>query len=463
MTDCTDVFQRLGVKVPEICLPAPGVDMEKWAVVACDQYSSEPEYWEGVKAQVGDAPSTLNLIYPECYLEDADSGERIASIMDAMGDYIGRGIVAKREPGFILVERRSPYEAKARLGLMIAVDLEKYRYGKDSKSLIRPTEGTVQERLPPRMRIRRGARLELPHIMLLVDDSGRSVVEPLYQARAGLPMLYDFELMKGSGHVRAWDVSDRGHLDRVAASMEKLADPEAFEARYGNADVLLFAVGDGNHSLATAKAVWEEIKAAHSAGNADGPTPTGARREGVPAGLEDHPGRYALVELVNIYDPGLPFHPIHRVLFNVDEDAFLGAVRDSGGEILSEAFGDAVAGLEAYGGSEHRIGYLSSRGEGTIAFRSPSANLAAGTAQSILDAWLAANPGTGIDYIHGRESLEALARKPGNLGLYLPPVDKAGFFRTVIRDGVMPRKTFSMGEAAEKRFYVESRLIMPGE
>jgi hypothetical protein len=325
------------------------------------------------------------------------------------------------------------------------------------------------------MRIRRGASLELPHIMLLVDDAGRSLVEPLYAARADLPSLYDFELMKGSGHVRGWQVAEPGLMEAFAGALERLADPEAWKARYGNPDVLLFAVGDGNHSLATAKAVWEEIKASRIAGRSGGGEavrPDGAGSGGVPAGLEDHPGRYALVELVNIYDEGLPFHPIHRVLFNVDEEAFFAAAREWGGEIEAGAEGlsapgavaspgEVFAGIDGYAGSEHRIGWLSSRGAGRIAFRRPAANLAAGTVQRFLDGWLAANPGTGIDYIHGRESLEALARKPGNVGLYMPPVDKAGFFRTVIRDGVMPRKTFSMGEAAEKRFYVESRIIRP--
>ncbi len=467
MTDYTTDFDRLGVQVPEVCLPAEGVDHSLWAVVACDQYSSERAYWDGVREAVGTAPSTLNLIFPECYLEDRDKAERIAAIQRAMKDYLARGYLKKMEPGFVLVERSTPFEKEPRVGLMIAVDLEKYRYGVDSKSLIRPTEGTIVERLPPRMQIRRGAPLELPHIMLLVDDARMSLIEPLYSARAELPVLYDFELMKGSGHVRGWHVSDRTLLGRVAVALDKLADPGAYAARYGNRDVLLFAVGDGNHSLATAKAVWEEIKAA----NADRPE-----------FLAGHPGRYALVELVNIYDKGLPFHPIHRVLFNVDEAAFFAAVRAAGGAVRPAGDGAASGGTEAgkraaavfaavdspsgapdgtLQGKVHTIGYLSASGAGTIVFGNPEANLAAGTIQGILDPWLKAHPFVSIDYIHGTESLVALAERPGNLGLYLPPVDKAGFFRTVIRDGVMPRKTFSMGEAPEKRFYVESRVIAP--
>ncbi|HOX32223.1 MAG TPA: DUF1015 domain-containing protein, partial [Spirochaetales bacterium] len=293
------LLDRLGLRLPEVHLPAAGLDLRKWAVVACDQYSSEREYWAKVESAVAGAPSTLNLIFPECYLEDADKAERVGRIQAAMRDYLARGLVEPKGRGFVLVERFTPYEKKPRVGLMIAVDLEKYQYGKDSRSLIRPTEGTIVERLPPRMQIRRGAELELPHIMLLVDDPGRSLVEPLYAARERLPKLYDFELMLGSGRVRGWKVADDASLSAFAAALGKLADPAAFKARYGSDDPLLFAVGDGNHSLATAKAIWEETKKAIPAGDPR---------------LESHPARFALVELVNIYDEGLPFHPIHRVL-----------------------------------------------------------------------------------------------------------------------------------------------------
>jgi hypothetical protein len=447
MAQSTAGLSRLGVSIPEVYLPKPGVDLSRWAVVACDQYSSEKEYWEKVKAKVGDAPSTLNLIFPECYLEDADKAARVGRIQASMRDYLDKGVVKGVGPGFVLVERRTPYEAKPRLGLMLAVDLERYTYGKDSKSLIRPTEGTIVERLPPRMDIRRGAPLELPHIMLLVDDPDRSVIEPLYAARDRLNKLYDFELMQGSGSVRGWQVSDERSLGAVEAALARLADPDLFERKYGNRDVLLFAVGDGNHSLATAKAIWEETKK--------------ALRPGDPR-LESHPARYALVELVNIYDEGLPFHPIHRVLFNADEAAFLAGLKDYAEhgvrKMVDAASAFAAVNAPAEGGA-HRIAYVAKKGSGLIEFPRPRANLAAGTIQQYLDFFLKANPGVGIDYIHGDESLGALATKPGNLGLYLPPVDKSSFFGTVIRDGVMPRKTFSMGEAPEKRFYVEARRI----
>lgn len=451
----TDSLARNGVALPEILLPRASVDPAKWAVVACDQYSSEREYWEKAKEFVGAEPSTLNMIFPECYLEDADKDERIASIRAAMGACLSEGVLESKGRAFVLVERRTPYESEPRVGLVMAVDLEAYRYGRDSDSLIRPTEGTIVERLPPRMKIRRGAPLELPHIMLLVDDPARSVIEPLHERRQYLPKAYDFELMAGSGHLKGWLVSGERELDALAAALDKLADPAAFRAKYGKDKVLLFAVGDGNHSLATAKAIWEEVKKEHEG------------KPGAAVLLASHPARYALVELVNIYDRGLPFHPIHRVLFGTDPKAVLDLMAARGARIARSP--DAAAAMAACdaagaagGGSlAHVIAFMYEGGAGTATFDAPEANLAAGTIQAILDAWLPTQAGTTVDYIHGAESLEALACKPGNFGLYLPPVDKAGFFATVIRDGVMPRKTFSMGEAPEKRFYMEARRILP--
>ena len=445
MSSYEEKLALAGVRVPEVHLPARGADWEAWAVVACDQYSSEREHWEGVRDRVGGKPSTLNLIFPECYLEDPDKDERILRIQAAMRDYLDRGVLESAGEGFILVERRTPFESEPRKGLVISVDLEKYEYGKGSASLIRPTEGTIVERLPPRMKIRRGAPLELPHIMLLIDDPERTVIEPLYTARETMKPLYDFELMTGSGHVRGWQVRGGEVLGGIADALTRLADSAAYKRRYGKDGVLLFAVGDGNHSLATAKAVWEEIKRANA---------------GKP-GIEKHPARWALVELVNIYDEGLPFHPIHRVLFQADEKTFLAELAAHGDCGIEEASKAAAFAAVDEGAAEHRFAILTAGGTRLVRFPRPKANLAAGTIQEFLDGYLARHPGTGIDYIHGLESLEALAAKPGNLGIYLPPIDKAGFFGTVIRDGVMPRKTFSMGEAPEKRFYIEARKILP--
>lgn len=447
-------FLESGLGLPEIYLPREEIDHQAWAVVACDQYSSEREYWEKVGSQVGSKPSTLNLIYPECYLEDGDKAERIGRIQASMRDYLAKDYLATPGEGFILVERTTPYEKKPRVGLLVSVDLEKYQYGKDSKSLIRPTEGTIVERLPPRMAIRRGAPLELPHIMILMDDPSRGVIEPLYEKRSYFKKLYDFDLMEGSGHVRGWFVSDESSLGAMAEAIAQLADPAQFKAKYGSGDVLLFAVGDGNHSLATAKATWEEIKASYSG-------KTGAEAPGAADILARHPARFALVELLNIYDEGLPFHPIHRVLFNVDARELFAALTEAGARVLTmpgsrEAFG--VCDQPDPEGA-HRVAWTDGRSSGLIVFDKPKAKLAAGSLQELLDAFLKSHPSTTIDYIHGSGSLESLASRPGNLGLYLPPVDKASFFATVIQNGVMPRKTFSMGEAPEKRFYIEARKI----
>jgi hypothetical protein len=463
MSDARDRLRVLGVEIPEILLPAAGLDLSSWAVVACDQYSSERHYWEKAAKRVGDKPSTLNLIFPECYLEDGDKAERIGRIQSTMANYLAEGVLGSIGKGFVLVERSTPYEKKPRLGLMVALDLEDYVYGAGSLSLIRPTEGTIVERLPPRMAIRRGAPLELPHIMVLVDDPARSLIEPLYEQRSYLPKLYDFELMEGSGHLRAWKVEGEPRFGAIASCLERLADSAAFRKKHGKSEVLLFAVGDGNHSLATAKAVWEEVKAASAASGAG------------PEALKNHPARFALVELLNVYDEGLPFHPIHRVLFNVDERGFFAELMEEGATIVRkgsarEAFdacdaagqsSGAASGAASGGEPGHTVAFTGPGGSGIVHFPNPTQTLAAGSVQSFLDSYLKRHPGTSIDYIHGSGSLEALAAKPGNLGLYLPPVDKASFFRTVIQSGVMPRKTFSMGEAPEKRFYMEARRIVP--
>jgi hypothetical protein len=447
MSELEKRFAALGVHVPEILLPSPGIDFGAWAVVACDQYSSEREYWEDADARIGEKPSTLRLIFPECYLEDQDKESRIGAIQSTMAEYLAKGNLASQGKGFILVERRTPYEKEPRLGIVLALDLENYVFGAASKSLIRPTEGTIVERLPPRMAIRRGAPLELPHIMVLVDDPAKSVIEPLYARRTFLPKLYDFNLMAGAGSVKAWKVQDEMSLERLCQALEALLE----KSRQGNPSApLLFAVGDGNHSLATAKAVWEEVKASLK----------GDPRE--TDMLQNHPARYALVELLNIYDPGLPFHPIHRVLFNVDQGAFFSDLEKAGAKIgvkpdADTAFRECESSAQGY---DHVFAFVAPGRSGTIRFENPKATMAAGTIQGFLDSWLKIHPETQIDYIHGSGSLAALGSKSGNLGLYLPPVDKGSFFATIIRNGAMPRKTFSMGEALEKRFYIEARKIV---
>ncbi len=289
-------FPRIGIEIPKIMLPKPGIDTHKWAVIAVDQFTSEPEYWEQVQSIVDDAPSTLHLVLPEIYIGQDDEPERIAATQQAAKRYVDQGLLEPFE-GFVLVERT--VNGKTRRGLMLALDLEHYNYNKDSQSLIRATEGTILDRLPPRMKIRSGAPLEIPHILVLIDDPECTVIEPLYEQRENLPVLYDFDLMLGSGHLTGYGIRDEAQQEQVSSALENLAEPQAFRRKYQvgeDQQVLLFAMGDGNHSLATAKAVWEGMKPI--------------------VGLE-HPARYALVEIENVHDDGLHFAPIHRTMFGL--------------------------------------------------------------------------------------------------------------------------------------------------
>jgi hypothetical protein len=287
--------------VPEALLPKGGTDLTKWAIIACDQYTSEPEYWQKAADLVGDAPSALNLIYPEVFLGEKDPETRIARIQSSMRRYLNQGLFDAEE-GFVYLERESG--GRTRRGLVICLDLEHYDFRKGAETLIRATEGTILERIPPRVRIREGALLELPHIMVLIDDPGDMVLGPLAANKAKLPKIYDFELMLGSGHLKGWRVRDEAREKAVVIGLKSLADPKEFCLKFGLAEgtpVLLYAMGDGNHSLATAKTIWEKTKE-HA-----------ADRDKIMAS----PLRYAMVEIVNLHDDALVFEPIHRVLFDI--------------------------------------------------------------------------------------------------------------------------------------------------
>jgi hypothetical protein len=434
-------FPDIGIQVGEILLPQAHVDVKKWAVIACDQFTSQPEYWQKVKEIAGDAPSTFHMILPEVYLGTPEETARIQGTQSAMKKYQAENLLIPYE-GLILVERE--VDGKTRRGLMLALDLERYDYSKGSQSLIRATEGTIIERLPPRIRIREGATLELPHILVLIDDPQRTVIEPLAQATARLKKLYDSDLMLGSGHMRGYLVDDPHMEAQVAAALRRLADPQHFQAKYGVGDdqgVLLFAMGDGNHSLATAKAIWEKLK---------------------PSVGMDHPARYALVEVENVHDEGLLFEPIHRVLFGVKQD-WQAALRAAFHERVSIRKVDnpqaMIAEVKQQAGGGQSFGAVSSEGAWVISVVQPPSNLPVGTLQGFLDPWIKAGGADHIDYVHGDEVVVELGCQPGNLGFYLPGMDKGDLFKTVILDGSLPRKTFSMGEAHEKRFYMESRRI----
>lgn len=446
-------FASLGIKIPQILLPNKRVDLGKWSVVACDQYTSQPEYWEQVATLVGDAPSTWRLIYPEVYLGKEDGTARIQKIHSTMHEYLQNNILIPLNPGFIYVDRRTS-QAPSRKGLMVALDLECYDYQKGAQTMIRATEGTVIERIPPRVKIREKAPIELTHIMILIDDPEQGVIEPLAANSAKLNEVYRTDLMMNGGQVTGYLVEDQQLLEGIFNGLQKLAAKEYYQQKYGaeSGEVLLYAVGDGNHSLATAKAVWEQMKQSCDM-----------------AELMNHPARYALAELVNIHDPGLCFEPIHRVVFHVQTEELLQAMHDYY-QILGcpftyrsfpcrEELLQSLPALRRQAEDTHIIEFVTATGCGIIEIQKPLQNLAVGTLQTFLDVYAVNNGMVEVDYIHGDQVVTELGSQPGNIGFYLPDIEKSALFKTVITDGVLPRKTFSMGEAEEKRFYLECRKI----
>jgi hypothetical protein len=434
-------YPDIGIQVGEILLPGPSIDLTSWATIACDQFTSEPEYWQQVAHIVADAPSTYNLVLPEVFLGTPEESARVQGTQGAMRAYMDQGILRPHQ-GMILVERS--VAGKTRHGLMLALDLEAYDFRPGSRTLIRATEGTILDRLPPRIRIREGAPLELPHILVLIDDPAGTVIEPLAAAKANLPLLYDTPLMLDSGHLSGYDLSDPALEAGVVSALRALADPGAFHARYhlpAEQGVLLFAMGDGNHSFATAKAIWDRVK--------------------TQVGLQ-HPARYALVEIENIHDQGLDVEPIHRVVFDIREDVFSALERYFHGQVSHRPCAhpaEMIAHVKAHAGPGQAVGLVTPQGAGLLTIQRTSSNLPVGTLQPFLDDWLQSSGAGKIDYIHGEDILCRLGAQPGQAGFYLPAMPKTDLFKTVLLDGALPRKTFSMGEAREKRFYFEARRI----
>lgn len=416
-----------GFKAADILLPDfQKVDGSRWSVVACDQFTSERSYWERAQAFVGDSPSTLRLVLPEAYL--SETATRVPLINETMKTYLKD--VLHSHPNAMIYLERTQSDGNVRRGIVGKVDLEMYDYHKGSQSAIRATEGTVLERIPPRVAIRRNAVLELPHVMLLIDDPKRTVIEPIAADARALPIAYDFDLMLGGGHVCGRWLSEADQA-AVEAALMALVTPDQMAERYGDGTVapLLFAVGDGNHSLASAKEAYNEIKA----------------QIGEEAALS-HPARYALVEIVNLHDEALTFQPIYRVMFGVEPQALLAELR---------AY---VAGLEGTMPAQ-RVDYVGQNMEGTLVFDHPAKQLTVGTLQDFLDAYLKVHPGAEVDYIHGESSVRTLSNRPDAIGFLFDGMGKDQLFRTVIYDGVLPRKTFSMGHAEDKRYYLEARVI----
>ena len=429
-------WSKFGLHIPEIMLPKEGTDYFKWAVVACDQFTSEPEYWDKVEEIVGDAPSTLRLMLPELYLDKPGEAERIKDIRATMDKYLEDGTLRKMAPGCMLIKRTA--EGRSRLGLVIATDLEAYDFNKGSTSLTRATEGTVVERIPPRLRIRGDAPIEMPHILILIDDPDKSVIEPL--ADAPKEVIYDTDLMMDGGHITGCFIEEKD-LEGAKEALSVLFDKA--EEKYGEGHVIFQAMGDGNHSLATAKTAWENIKKTLS-----------------PEEIEGHPARYALCEIENIHDDGIVFEPIHRVIFANQGQSGMDLVNklvDHLGKLNGKAYladADAAAPEGAF-----EIPYITGAQRGKIIIEEPENKLEVGALQAALDIMVKEEKVCDIDYIHGTAAVEKLSVRDGNAGFMLPPMDKFMLFPAVAADGALPRKTFSMGEANEKRYYIESRYI----
>ncbi|MBO4898583.1 MAG: DUF1015 domain-containing protein [Clostridia bacterium] len=412
--------------VPADILIPEGVDMTKWSVVACDQYTSEPEYWENVDKNVGDAPSALRISLPEIYLGRDDTADRVSKINRTMEEY---GPLFKEYKSSMIYVERTFKTGKVRRGIVGAVDLEEYDFSKDSVSLIRATEGTVLERIPPRVAVREKAPLEMPHIMILADDPGKTIIEPIASKKDTFTCVYDFELMEDGGHIKGWLIPEK-EIDTLTLAYEKLADTDLFNKEHGTncGSPLLFAMGDGNHSLATAKTCYENLKKAVSAEEALA-----------------SPARFALCELVNLHDDSLEFEAIHRVVFGTDAEKLVSEFKKYCKE--NPADNEAQSFIIYYGENEL-----------SLTIENPPFSLAAGTLQHFLDEYIKANGGK-IDYVHGDDVVKRLGSEKGNIGILLPAMPKSALFKSVAQDGVLPRKTFSMGEACEKRFYLECRKI----
>ena len=396
------LFNKADILIPNV------ENLTKWSVVACDQYTSQPQYWERVAEFTGKEPSTLNLVYPEAFLSEGE--ERIEKINSEMKKYCDDGIFKEYKDCLIYIERTLP-GGRVRKGLLGAVDLEEYEFTKGAKSKIRATEGTVLSRIPPRVKIRENAPLELPHVILLIDDEEKKLIETVKTTEK----IYDFELMENGGHITGSLVSGK-EADEFLNNLSEFAKNAA--------DGLVFAVGDGNHSLATAKTCWDNLKNNLSEDE-----------------RKVHPARFCLVEIENIHDDVLEFEPIHRALFDVDETDLLSAMaekldisdKDNGGQYIQ---------------------YVKDGKAKDLYMGNATSPLAVGTLQKFLDDY-----GCEVDYIHGEDVVKELTEKNSTVGFLLPKPEKSALFKTVIEDGALPRKTFSMGEANEKRFYMEAKKI----
>lgn len=435
-------YPNLGIALPDILLPNPSLDFQKWAVIACDQYTSEPDYWDDVRTTVGNSPSTYHITLPEIFLNNPDIDQRIEKINANMSHYLQTQTFTNYPSSMIYVEREQSTQ-KRQCGLILSVDLDQFDFSKTSRSLIRPTEGTIVDRIPPRLKIRANASVELPHILLLIDDPDKTVIEPIRKSLITEKPLYDFKLMKNQQSIKGYRLFQKNHIQPIISALTALISPEILQTKYESAIPFLFAVGDGNHSLATAKTHWENLKA-HLSKNE----------------LTNHPARYALVEIVNLYDESLEFEAIHRILFHVDPNDCLQFMHNYYQNKNCEIHFIKEKSEIQTTDSDQIIQWVSTDASGYLVIQNPLHTLAVGTLQQCLDAYLTAHSEIEIDYIHGEKSVYDLSKEPNRIGFLLPAIEKTMLFKSIAINGPMPRKTFSMGEADDKRYYIEARKII---
>lgn len=420
METVNNIFSPADILVPK-------GNFEKWSVVACDQFTSQQDYWDELEQLVGGEKSALNLILPEIYLEREDVAQRIDSIHKNMTEYLDGNVFKEYKDSLIYV-RRTQSDGKMREGIVGKIDLEYYDYSKGSDSFVRATEATVQERIPPRIKVRNGAELELPHIMILIDDDKKAVIEPLAAEKENLECIYDFDMNMGGGHISGYLLSQQ-LKQQVLEQLLALQDKNNFVNKYGIADkgILTYAMGDGNHSLATAKAFYEQLKA-----------------ENPDKDFSNHPARYALCEIVNLHSSALEFEAIFRLVYDVDKQDFINKLKEN------LEFSETE--------TQQKFTYFADGKETVFNVGKPTSKLAVGTVDGFVDSYLKQNGGK-VDYIHGEQTVKELAGKMDGIAIILPVMKKEELFPTVLADGALPRKTFSMGHAEDKRYYIEARKI----
>jgi hypothetical protein len=442
----TQNFERLGIKIPNVLLPKEEIDLTRWSVVACDQYTSDHQYWDRVETHVGKVPSTLRITLPEIFLEAPDVESRIKAIHDSMNSYLEQGILREHGDAIIYIERKTQASG-LRQGLLFAMDLERYDYSRESRTLIRATEGTIVDRIPPRLKVRKEAAIEVPHIMILIDDSKKRLIETTAFGLKNRKKLYDINLMEHGGSLAGWAIEDTESISELLKVLNELLS-EAQQTQNTDSP-LFFAMGDGNHSLATAKAHWEAQKSA-------------LRNCGTPEEkIMAHPARYALAEIVNIHSPGLRFEPIHRAIFCPDMAAFSSFIQKHPSVKNSSPIQESeLKALLASPEGQTCAGIWDGKQFYKIEFSDPASKLPPAFIDEIFLSWnKSSTPAARIDFIHGWEDTKKLSLD-GAISCFVPVIARERLFKWVAERGPLPRKAFSMGDAEEKRYYMESRKII---